>query len=91
MSLHGVESFMYRLKNDPEIQARFKERAADAFAGFDLTDEELRALREGDVVALYQLGVHPLLLVPYSRYAGIPRPQYLARLASLRGSRVFKS
>lgn len=91
MSLHGVESFMYRLKNDSGMQALFKERAPEVFSGFDLTDDELRALREADVASLYRLGVHPLLLVPFSRYAGIPRPQYLERLAPLRGSRVTKS
>ena len=91
MSLHGVESFMYKLKNDAGVQARFKDRSPDALAGFDVTAEERRALLEGDVAALYSIGVHPLLLVPYSRYVGIPRPQYLARLQPLRGSRQTKS
>jgi len=82
---------MFRLKNDAGIQALFKERAPDVFAGFDLTDDEMRAMREGDVAWLYRIGVHPLLLVPFSRYAGIPRPSYLEKLAPLRGSRVTKS
>ena len=91
MSLHGVHTFMYRLKNDETLQQNFKQRSEAAFAGFELTDAEIRALREGDVVSLYNMGAHPLLLVPYSRYAGIPRPEYLAKLAPLKGSRVLKS
>lgn len=91
MSLHGLHSFMYRLKNDAEIQARFKQRSSAAFSGFELSDDEIRALRDGDVASLYSMGVHPLLLVPYSRYAGIARPEYLAKLAPLRGHRVMKS
>ena len=91
MSLHGLHSFMYRLKNDARIQEQFKQRSSDAFAGFELTDEETRALRDGDVFSLYRMGAHPLLLVPYSRYAGIPRPEYVAKLAPLRGQRVLKS
>jgi hypothetical protein len=91
MSLHGVESFMYRLKNDARTQAEFKERAALAFEGFELSDAEIRALTDGDVTYLFGIGVHPLLLVPYSRYAGIPRPEYLARLQPLRNTRVTKS
>jgi hypothetical protein len=91
MSLHGIHSFMYRLKNDETVQQNFKQRSDAAFAGFELTDAEIRALREGDVATLYQMGVHPLLLVPYSRYAGIPRPDYLTKLAALRGTRVMKS
>ena len=82
---------MYRLKNDATIQEHFRQRSSAAFSGFELTDEELCALREGDVAALYRMGVHPLLLVPYSRYAGIPRPEYRSKLASLRGSRMMKS
>ncbi len=91
MSLHGLHSFMYRLKNDDTIQQHFKQRADAAFAGFELTEAEIRALREGDVASLYQMGVHPLLLVPFSRYAGIARPEYLNKLASLKGTRVMKS
>lgn len=91
MSLHGVESLMYGLKNDGRIQDEFKQRSSAAFEGFDLTEEETRALKDGDVVFLYTMGVHPLLLVAYSRYAGISRPEYLARLQPLRGARVTKS
>lgn len=91
MSLHGVESFMYRLKNDVRKQAEFKERASAAFDGFDLSEAEVRALTDGDVAYLFGIGVHPLLLVPYSRYAGIPRPEYLAKLQPLRNTRFTKS
>jgi hypothetical protein len=91
MSLHGLHSFMYRLKNDAALQQHFKERADAAFTEFELDEPEIRALREGDVATLYQMGVHPLLLVPYSRYAGIARPDYLTKLAPLKGTRVMKS
>lgn len=91
MSLLGIETFMYRLKNDPAIQRAFAKRSMDAYSGLDLAPDEVAALQTGDVATLYRLGVHPLLLAPYSRYAGIPRPQYQASLAPLRGLRQLKS
>jgi len=91
MSLYGVESFMFQLKNDPRRQAEFKQRSDAAFEGFDLSETEIRALKDGDVSCLFGIGVHPLLLVSYSRYAGIKRPDYLARLFPLRNTRITRS
>lgn len=91
MSVLGIETFMYRLKNDPAVQSEFGRRSADAYRGFDLAPEEISALQSGDVATLYRLGVHPLLLAPYSRYAGIPRPKYQASLLPLKGLRQLRS
>jgi len=91
MSLLGIHSFIYRLKNDSAIRSAFQRRDKDAFGGFDLTDDEKAALRSGDVATLYRLGVHPLLLAPYSRYAGLARSKYQATLAPLKGLRQLHS
>ncbi len=91
MSLLGIETFMYRLKNDPAVQIAFAKRSAVAYRGFELTPEEISTLQAGDVVALYRRGVHPLLLAPYSRYAGIPRLKYQGLLAPLKGLRQLSS
>jgi Aromatic-ring-opening dioxygenase LigAB, LigA subunit len=91
MSLLGISSFIYRLKNDETVRTAFESRSDAAFEGFELTQDEKTALRDGDVVALYRLGVHPLLLAPFSRYAGIPRPKYQAALAPLKGLRQLRS
>ena len=91
MSLIGVQTFMFRLKNDKGLQDRFQSRTGDAFEGFTLTDEERQSLASGNIEALYKLGVHPLLLAPFSRYAKIARPKYRERLAPLKGTRRFVS
>jgi hypothetical protein len=91
MSLIGVQSFMFRLKNDKGLQDRFRSGSKDAFEGFALTNDETRALASGDIEGLYSLGVHPLLLAPFSRYANIARPKYRERLAPLKGTRRFVS
>jgi hypothetical protein len=91
MSVLGISSFIYRLKNDATVRTAFASRSDAAFEGFELTQEEKDVLCDGDVVALYRLGVHPLLLAPFSRYAGIPRPKYQAALAPLKGLRQLRS
>ncbi len=51
-------------------------------ARYELSEAELRAILEGDVAALYRLGVHPVLLNGYCR-AHVPRERYRAALAEL--------
>jgi hypothetical protein len=47
---------------------------------YELTDEELKAFESKDVAALYQLGLHPVLLNRYCRAAGFARDEYRAIL-----------
>jgi hypothetical protein len=91
MSLLGIHSFIYRVKNDAGTRGAFQRREDAAFRAFDLTDDERTALKAGDVATLYRLGVHPLLLAPYSRYAGLARAKYQAALAPLKGLRQLRS
>jgi hypothetical protein len=91
MSLYGMQKFMYLLKKDKSLQSRFKEDAQAALGTFPLTQEERNALATGDLAGLYRMGVHPLLLAPYSRFMAIPRPQYQALLDPLRGLRTLRS
>ena len=86
-----MQKFMYVLKKDKALQQAFKQDAAAALGVFALTREEKDALSAGDLASLYRLGAHPLLLAPYSRFMGIPRPKYQAALDPLRGLRTLKS
>lgn len=54
---------------------------ADGRAGFDdsgyeLTDDERKAFESRDVAALYQLGLHEVLLNRFCRAAGFARDDY---------------
>ena len=60
-------------------------------AEYDPRRFEITALASGDLAALYTMGVHPLLLAPYSRFMAIPRPKYQSALDPLRGLRVLRS
>jgi hypothetical protein len=91
MSLYGVQNAMYQLKKDKALQARFKQDAVRALEGHDLTAAERDALVAGDLAGLYRMGVHPLLLAPYSRMMGIPRPKYQELLTPLKGVQQLRS
>jgi hypothetical protein len=51
-------------------------------ARYRLGEAEIRALCDGDVGALYRLGVHPVLLNSFAR-ARVPRDRYRAALTAL--------
>ena len=91
MSLYGLQKAMYLLKKDKGLQQSFRQDAAAALAGQEITPAELAALAGGDLQALYRMGVHPLLLAPYSRMMGIPRPKYQELLTPLKGVQRLRS
>ncbi|MSQ72787.1 MAG: hypothetical protein EXR27_16070 [Betaproteobacteria bacterium] len=91
MSLFGVQKFMYVLKKDRALQQAFRQDASAALGAFALSRQEHDALAAGDLASLYRMGVHPLLLAPYSRFMAIPRPAYQAALDPLRGLRTLRS
>lgn len=91
MSVYGVNRFIFELKRDKALQATFRTAPDSALAAFPLEPAERDALKSGDLAYLYQQGVHPLLLAPYSRAMGISRPQYQAALAPFRGVRMMRS
>ncbi len=47
-----------------------------ATEGYALTDDEARALRDGDVAAFHTAGVHPVLINMYCRSNGWKRADY---------------
>lgn len=91
MSLYAVERFIYQLKKDKALQQLFKSMPDEALAAGGLADAEAAALKNGDLAKLYEMGVHPLLLAPYSRFMGISRPRYQELLDPLRGVRQMRS
>ncbi len=44
--------------------------------GYDLTDEEIRALREPDIGAIYRMGTHPVIINGFCRALGYKRADY---------------
>lgn len=80
MSLYYTQKFIYQLNRDEALQERFKRDPQAALAGFNLTDEERAAIRDGDVGLLYVLGVNGQILMHYAAFLGMPWPDYLAAM-----------
>lgn len=91
MSLYEVESFLFRLKTDPNAKKELAENPELHLSKQPLEPNERAAVLNKDLVALWNMGVHPLLLVPYAQAMSVPPPEYKRVLAALAGNRKFVS
>jgi hypothetical protein len=77
MSAYALNKLLREVNRDAGTRQRFFQDAAAVAAGYDLTDAERRAVLERDVTALYRLGVHGLILRPFTILHQMPEPDYL--------------
>jgi len=82
MSVYQLNKFMYRLETEVAFLNAVRSDPVNAVGVFKLTQEERKALLDGDVAALYLMGVHPFLLLTLSRQGvfGVNRDNYLPRV-----------
>ncbi len=80
MSLYSTQKFLYHLNRDAEVQRRYRavgEERAQLLQAYDLTDEERRAINEGDIGKLYVLGCNGQLLMHFAPLLGVAWADYL--------------
>ncbi len=77
MSLYQLQKFLYVLNRDEAAQAEYRSDLETLLGGYDLTEEEAGALREGDIGLLYVLGVNGQILMHYAAFLGIEWFDYL--------------
>lgn len=77
MSLYYVQKLLYQLNRDPHTRARYDEDFDGLLSEYDLTEEEVRAIREPDIGLLYVLGVNGQLLMHYAALSGYAWNDYL--------------
>jgi hypothetical protein len=77
MSLYTLQKLIRDVNRKPPCREAFFKDATAFAAGYDLTDEERTALLAKDIGALYGLGVHGLLLRPFTLLHQMPEPDYL--------------
>jgi len=82
MSVYQINKLCHRMLRDLEFRAAMKNDTATAIATYDLTVPEKRALVEGDVARLFEMGVHPFLLSFMTRYeiSGLTTEVYSERI-----------
>jgi hypothetical protein len=91
MTLASVQGVIHRLKNDSAAKEAFRRDSVQFLSVYDLDPAECHCLTTGDVAGLWRLGVHPLLLVAFSRICGIAPPDYRRVMKPLVGLRSMRS
>lgn len=77
MSLYQTQKLIQTVNRDEKLRDKFLESKNKLIKEFDLTTEEREALLELNIQALYKMGVHPLLLRPFTIIHGVSEPDYL--------------
>lgn len=77
MTLYALQKLIREVNRNPQTRQAFFESPANVAAGYELAAPELDALVRRDYGALYRLGVHGLLLRPFSILHSVTEPDYL--------------
>ena len=80
MSLYYVQKLLYELNRNADVRRRFEEDRDALLAAYELTAEELAAIRKPDIGLLYVLGVNGQLLMHYAALCGFEWDAYLAAM-----------
>ena len=80
MSLYYVQKFLYELNRDDKVQQAYLADRVGVLDGYDLTDEEIRAVVEPDIGLLFHLGVNGQILMHFAAFHKIPWVDYLQRM-----------
>lgn len=83
MALYPLQKLIRQVNTNPDTRRAYFAAPAEVMAQYDLDDAEKTALKEQDFRALYRMGVHGLLLRPFSILHGVSEPDYLR---AIRGS-----
>ena len=83
MSLYQLQKMIYHVNRDAERREHYRQDPA-AFSGkYDLTEQESAAVLKVDVRALYAMGVHSLLLRPFTLLNKVSNEDYAKALKGL--------
>jgi hypothetical protein len=77
MSIYQVQKLVQAVNRNPEARQRFFDERESFATEFDLTAGERTAVIELNLFTLYEMGVHPLLLRPFTIINGFSEPDYL--------------
>jgi hypothetical protein len=77
LSAYSLQKVIRQINRDAAMRASFMASPSAAIEGMDLTAAERDALAGRDYRALYKLGVHGLILRPFSIINGVSEQDYL--------------
>ena len=77
MSVYALQKLIRDVNRKPACREAFFQSAEQFAQGYDLAAPERKALLKRDVRALYAMGVHGLLLRPFTLLHKMPEADYL--------------
>jgi len=77
MSLYSLQKLLYQLNRDPRARQRFAEDFEGLLSEYELTPEELNAVRQPDIGLLYVMGVNGQILMHYAALRGYEWKAYI--------------
>jgi hypothetical protein len=83
MSLYQVQKLIYHVNRDAERRQRYRQDSAAFVDNYDLSEQEKTAILNVDVRALYAMGVHSLLLRPFTLLNKVSNEAYAKALKGL--------
>jgi len=83
VSLYQLQKFLYHVNRDAAQRERYRRDPAAFIKNYELTEAEARAVLEVDARALYALGVHSLLLRPFTLLHKVSNEDYAKALKGL--------
>ncbi len=83
MSLYQVQKLIYHVNRDPERRQRYRQDTNAFVKTYDLTEAEGAAILTVDVRELYTMGVHSLLLRPFTLLNKVSNEDYAKALKGL--------
>lgn len=83
VSLYQLQKLIYQINRDGAQRERYRQDPAEFVKNFDLSDAEAKAALDVDVRALYSMGVHSLLLRPFTLLHKISNEDYARALTGL--------
>jgi hypothetical protein len=83
MSLYQLQKLIYHVNRDPVQRERYRQDGAAFVKNYDLTEDEAKAALAVDVRELYSMGVHSLLLRPFTLLHKVSNEDYAKALKGL--------
>jgi hypothetical protein len=77
MSLYYVQKLLYQINRDPYTRKRFDAEFDSLLGEYELSEDEIAALRKPDIGLLYIMGVNGQILMHYAAHCGYEWNEYL--------------
>ena len=83
MSLYQLQKLIYQINRDAAQRERYRQDPAAFVTGYELSEQESAAVLNVDIRSLYTMGVHSLLLKPFTLLNKVSNDDYANALKGL--------